>query len=192
MDLQHSDLVTCKCLNCEGRLEFELAHTGSTVECPHCGRSTVLLVPQVPTPPLPEPTCYGEPVFFDQVGIVVTKTRFMAQGQTFAIANITSVSALTIPSPVGWWSLPLVFGVLLPLIPAAGYSAGEFSRSLLVPLVLGFALLLIAVWGLATRKPSYVVVLQAAGGEIKTCQNEDMDLILRVVAALNEAIVARG
>jgi hypothetical protein len=57
---------------------------------------------------------------------------------------------------------------------------------------IGAALTALAIFMLAKQKPSYAVVLTTAGGEIKTCHSRDGDFILRVVAALNDAIVARG
>ena len=36
--------VTCACGACSGLIEFPIEHAGSSVECPHCGEETVLVV----------------------------------------------------------------------------------------------------------------------------------------------------
>lgn len=41
----------CPCNNCNAKIEFEIAHAGETVPCPHCGMDTVLFVPYVASPP---------------------------------------------------------------------------------------------------------------------------------------------
>lgn len=39
--------AVCTCNTCSGKIEFESANTGQTVQCPHCGMDTVLFIPQV-------------------------------------------------------------------------------------------------------------------------------------------------
>ena len=45
--------TVCTCNVCSGRLEFEGANAGETIQCPHCGVDTLLFVPQVPIAPQP-------------------------------------------------------------------------------------------------------------------------------------------
>ncbi len=40
-------IAKCKCLTCSGNIEFEDALAGQDFECPHCGVSTTLFVPQL-------------------------------------------------------------------------------------------------------------------------------------------------
>src|SRR5271170_5760171 len=35
----------CQCLHCAGHLEFSAEHAGTIIECPHCGKNTVLKIP---------------------------------------------------------------------------------------------------------------------------------------------------
>lgn len=37
-----TSFVTCECIHCNGKLEFESEHTGTRIKCPHCGKETVL------------------------------------------------------------------------------------------------------------------------------------------------------
>ena len=117
-----------------------------------------------------------EKTFFQYEGVQVTNARFVVDGQTFAMNNVTSVKPLEKkPNRLG----PVIL-VVLGLLPAIN---GEYG-GLLVSLI-G------AVW-FALQKTVYHVMLHTAGGEtsaLKTYQREYLD---KVVAALNNAIVHRG
>jgi hypothetical protein len=43
----------CSCQNCGGHIEFDCAHQGQKITCPHCGAETVLAVDVLP--PLSQP-----------------------------------------------------------------------------------------------------------------------------------------
>ncbi len=53
--------VKCDCRKCQRPIEFEALHAGSTIDCPHCGQPTVLIVPPRPNlPPLFQlPSVFG-------------------------------------------------------------------------------------------------------------------------------------
>jgi DNA-directed RNA polymerase subunit RPC12/RpoP len=52
------------CANCQGHIEFPKELHGQTIDCPHCGLSTVLRVPGfVESLPTPAPTA---PISLDQ------------------------------------------------------------------------------------------------------------------------------
>lgn len=63
--------AVCTCNSCSGHLEFDPANAGETVQCPHCGVDTVLLVPPMPDesarptggPPPPK----SEPITLDAI-----------------------------------------------------------------------------------------------------------------------------
>lgn len=40
----------CNCTACSGHIEFEVAHAGQTIPCPHCGIDTLLFVPGTASP----------------------------------------------------------------------------------------------------------------------------------------------
>jgi hypothetical protein len=166
---------------------------------------TQLYIPQAPPappqapPPIPAPppriaTSPGDAVFLDEGGILVSKTRFMVHSQTFALANITSVKVGKIPPSVGQFVMGLLIGLALALFGVAICAGGERDSLVLgVALAVGGLLLAgFALFMMMKAKPSYAVVLSTAGGELKTCISKNPDFILRVVGALNEAIVARG
>ena len=198
METMQSDLVTCSCNNCDGHLEFERQHAGERINCPLCGMETLLYVPQSPPPIIqsapPVSAAQDEAVFLSEGGITVTKTRFMVRGQTYALANITSVSAATIPPKRGGIVGLIVLGGFLGLLGyglTSGGSADQRSGGIFF-LILGIILIGVGIVFLKVLKDSYAVVLNTAGSEMKTCISKDGGFIFRVVAALNEAIVARG
>jgi hypothetical protein len=58
MNKPESNLVTCRCNNCDGDLEFDREHAGERVNCPLCGTETLLFIPSIPVgiPTAPPPT----------------------------------------------------------------------------------------------------------------------------------------
>ena len=49
--MSEPNFVTCNCNVCSGRIEFEVAHAGVTVQCPHCKMDTVLFLGEMPEKP---------------------------------------------------------------------------------------------------------------------------------------------
>ena len=143
--------------------------------------STILPAPEPtkttpPVPPPSRPANQTDAVFLDEGGITVTKTRFVAKGQTFALSGITSVRSVEIPPSRGPPIFMLVIGVLL----LAG------SPVIGIPAVIG------AIVWLFVEKPTFSVVLTTAGREATAFTSPDSQFIARVVGALTQAIIARG
>ena len=117
-----------------------------------------------------------EKLFFEYEDVKVTNTRFIVEGQTFAMNNITSVKAVEKkPSRIG----PLIF-ILVGITMA-------FQA---VALGVIFALPGVIWWFF--QKTTFHIMLHTSGGEtsaLKTYQREYVD---KVVSALNSAIVHRG
>ena len=117
-----------------------------------------------------------EQVFFQYEGVRVTNTRFIVDGQTFAMNNITSVKPME-KKPSRFWPILLI---VLGVIPAFN---GTYEPLIFV--AAGIA------W-FVSQKTVYHVMLHTAGGEtsaLKTFQREYLD---KVVTALNNAIIHRG
>jgi LPXTG-motif cell wall-anchored protein len=122
--------------------------------------------------------------------------RIMVPGQTYALANITSVRTTTVDPKIGGSVLTIVLGALVTLGALVGLLAGEGDRYTLQGQGLlqlgGLALISGGILVLVRKKRFYAVVLGTAGSEVQSWTSRDRDFISRVVAALNEAIVARG
>jgi hypothetical protein len=171
---------------CSQSLEAPEELANELIECPTCketievpprSRPAKVEVPAAPEPPpLPPsgPAPSADPGFFEDGGITVTKTRFVVEGQTFALAGITSVRGAEIaPSRAGPIAL-LIVGVLLLVV------------------YVGILMVIGAVVWLFLQKPTFAVVLTAAGGEVKAYNSSDRRFIGRVIEALTQAIIARG
>lgn len=117
-----------------------------------------------------------ETTFFEHEGVRITNTRFIVDGQTFAMNNITSVKPLEKkPSRM----LPAAL-VIIGALPAINGTYG------------GLALSLIGVVWLLLQKTVYHVMLHTAGGETSALKTYQKEYLQKVVTALNNAIVHRG
>jgi len=118
--------------------------------------------------------------FFRSQNVLVSQTRFVTFGQTYAMSGVTSVKASSVsPSRTG----PLVVGGIGVLCLFAG-SAGA--------LIFGAILLAIAALIWVGQKPEYFVSLSVASGEVRALKSKDPQFIGDVIQALNECIIARG
>jgi Family of unknown function (DUF6232) len=118
----------------------------------------------------------SEHVFFDHDGVKITNTRFIVDGQTFAMANVTSVKTRERrPSRL----LPVVF-ILAGLV-------GLFTEPLG-----GVLVIVIAAFWLWKQETHYYVVLRTAGAETNALTTNQRPYLEEVVGALNAAIVWRG
>lgn len=117
-----------------------------------------------------------ETTFFEYEGVRVTNTRFIVDGQTFAMNNITSVKPLEQKPNRLLPGLLIAIGVLPALNGVYGW--------LVMSLIGG-------VWW-AMQKTVYHVMLHTAGGETSALKTFQKEYLQKVVTALNNAIVHRG
>ncbi|HLM44866.1 MAG TPA: DUF6232 family protein [Myxococcaceae bacterium] len=105
--------------------------------------------------------------------MVITNARFVVNGHLYATANITSAK-LVKGSKVG----SIVLGVL-GLFMLLGNAAA-----------LGVVFLVMAgIWFALVKS---FLVLATSGGEVRALALRDVQFLTRALAALNEAIIARG
>ncbi len=153
-------------------------------------RAPHLQSPKTALPPVIPAASDGERVFFNEGGITVTSTRFMVYSQTFAVANISSVELAEVPQSVAGWVVLAIFGGLVALYGIAAIV--QFPAVGIVFFLIGGVAASAGILGAAKQKSYFIVALRTSAGEIKTCQSKDEMAIRRIVAALNQAIVARG
>jgi hypothetical protein len=170
-------IARCPCNLCSGTIEFDVSQAGSATSCPHCSMETTLFVPQrgqSESAPTFEPV---EETFFQGGGLTITKTRFVAAGEVFALAGISSARLVRIPPRrIGPVSVS-IFGLVL--FPAAYW---------LVPAVV----LSVGLAWLFLQKSEYAIMLAAAGGEGAAYTSKDRGLVQSAYEALQRAIIARG
>jgi len=118
-----------------------------------------------------------EQTFLQENGVTVTHARFIVSGQTYAMSGITSVKAGERKPSRGWPVSLIVIGVI-------AFLSG----------MIGAAVIFLAAGGLwwYLQKTEYAVLLRTASGEAEALTSKDKGYVTRVVAALNDAIVARG
>ena len=117
-----------------------------------------------------------EKVFFDHADVKVTSARFVNAGQTSAMSNVTSVKAFEEKAN-------RLGGIVLLVV--------GFVMAVNVP-ILGLLVAAVAGGYLYHQKPMYHVMLATAGGEVSALKTRERAYLDKIVAAMNEAIVARG
>lgn len=117
-----------------------------------------------------------EKTFFEHESVKVTNARFLVDGQTFAMSNITSVSTAQ--------DDPSRFGPIIVMIIGFAMCASNVVAGLIVAAI-G------ALWWWK-QKSTYHVMLRTAGGETKALTSSQEDYVRKVIEALNDAIVHRG
>jgi Family of unknown function (DUF6232) len=117
-----------------------------------------------------------EKTFFEYEGVKVTNARFVVDGQTFAMGNVTSVNPLAQPPK-------RLGGFLVLLIGLAVLVQNPFF---------GVPVIALAAFYLYKQRTVYHVMLRTSGGETKALTTHQKEYLNQVVAALNNAIVHRG
>ncbi|WP_250490416.1 DUF6232 family protein [Caballeronia sp. INML2] len=121
-----------------------------------------------------------ERVFLDENGMRVTNARFITPAQTYAMSGVTSVKREIKPANRVPGFLLAVLGVTIFFLGDGGWK------------VIGFLLLCAGVAVAVKEKDTHYVVIHSASGESRATQSDDKGAIDRIIAALNESIIARG
>lgn len=117
-----------------------------------------------------------EKTFFEYEGVKVTNARFIVDGQTFAMSNVTSVSPIT-ESPKRLW------GIFFLVIGLVALTQNPFF---------GVPVIAISIYFLYKQRAVYHVMLRTSGGETKALTTHQKEYLNKVIGALNAAIVHRG
>lgn len=123
-------------------------------------------------------TITTEKTFFQDANVTVTQSRFISQSKTYAMSNISSVSIFR-------KARNKFFDIALIIIGAVCLFSGGAR-------VVGFVMVLIGVLMLFLLKDTFSVRIQSNSGEADGFMSKDHDLILKIVNAVNDAIVHRG
>ena len=127
-----------------------------------------------------------EEKFLSEGNVLVTNARFVVNSQTYALSGVTSVKSLVeTPDNVG----PII-GVILGFVMAiSAFGKGSVEWGLVA---IGLVFVTVAGLILWSQKPTHHLVLRTSSGEVRAISSRDGEFIVRVVAALNDAIIARG
>lgn len=125
-----------------------------------------------------------EKMILDQEGITISNSRFIVNGQTYAMSGITSVRSTVFHPSKMWPILMILFGVW-------GVCAFLFLQEY-GGIVVGLGILAIGILWLRSKKPTYAVKLTSSSGEVQACSSQDEEFVVKIVNAINDAIVHRG
>jgi len=119
-----------------------------------------------------------EKTFYHDDSVVVTQARFVANGKTYAMRNISSVSLMKKARSRFFEFICFFIGALL-----------LFSSD---TLLFGVMLILLGLALLWLLKDEYSVRIQSNSGEADGFISKNKEYVGKIVAAVNEAIVFRG
>ena len=114
--------------------------------------------------------------FYENGNVSVSNSRFIVDGQTYAMSNVTSVKTGVVKAK----KYP---GILITLVGLLTLSANAMVGGLMI--VIGIVVFILA-------KNKYSVVLSTSSGENQALTSNDKTYIEEIVSALNDAIVSRG
>ena len=124
----------------------------------------------------------AEQTLLSEGNVSVSTARFVVEGQMYPISGITSVKSLT-QRPIKWPMILIAFGVISL---ANVIAEGNIDVLWFVVFFGGGGLL----WMIKGVK--YILVLSTASGEVQALTSRNQAFIIRIVNALNQAIVQRG
>lgn len=116
-----------------------------------------------------------ERVFFQDSNVTITQSRYIANGTTYAMRNISSVDVFKVPLKYTAETILIILGVgLLPLFG------------------LGLIFIIWAIIMSNKKKPNYAVRITTNAGETNSFISPEKEYIQKIVNAINEAIIQRG
>ena len=118
-----------------------------------------------------------EDVILNDTNVTITRSRLIMSGKTYVLKNISSVELATIPANNSPFFAVAIFGML-----AFWIADGTLKW-------LGLAATVGAVIGMVKNPANYSVRLNSTSGEVDGFKSTDRQYILRVVEAINHAIV---
>jgi Zn finger protein HypA/HybF involved in hydrogenase expression len=117
-DSPNQKWTRCTCNHCSGHLEFDAAHAGETIQCPHCKLDTVLFVspgaekpssPPTAAPPMPVPSLVSCPDCGGMVSRIANRcphcgrpTQRKIQSNQVAVRVAAWALVITITFLVAW------------------------------------------------------------------------------------------
>ena len=127
-----------------------------------------------------------EIIIFENNDIKVTNLRAVFGTKTYAIANITSVEAKRQNE-----SSCLPVGLILAGILGIMIGFGNLGNDMWWMMIPGAAICVAGFNMARAQKPTYVVQISSASGEIKAYVSQDKSYIDKIVEALNTAIIQK-
>ena len=134
-----------------------------------------------------------EKTFMDSGGVKVTNARVIVNGDTYALANVTSCKARYHQNE----GVHKGKALLKKLNIVLGIALGIFVGIRIENIILAIAIILAAIIGALSIKSkykyrTYSIYFGSASGEKEAVNSANESFINEIVQAVNEAIVSRG
>lgn len=134
----------------------------------------------------------AEKVFYDRDGVRVTNARFQVGAQTYAMSAVNSVAYQREEAGHGFAIFLGFVGAAMLLVGGVGVKLSTTVVVSVALAVVGVLLLATGIWLAKSAKPTYLVALTTASGQVKALSSMEAGAIEPVVRALNDALVSRG
>jgi hypothetical protein len=122
-----------------------------------------------------------EKVYFQQGEITVTNARFIVNAQTFAMRTITSISEEQEDPSRVWPVIFILAGVSVFIANLMPFNLGA---------ILGLGIFVFGIWRAVRSKPTFLVVLTAAHGEVTAYRSKNREIVSQIIQALRKAIAS--
>ncbi len=126
-----------------------------------------------------------ETIFSDST-VLVTTTRVVLNGTTYALRNITSIRMGLTPAKHGCAIFLLLGGMFFVL---TGLAVLFSDSHMPVPLIIGIIVVILAILWLRSNKPTYHVVIASSSGEVHALTSKNKGYIESIINSINEAII---
>jgi hypothetical protein len=120
----------------------------------------------------------NEKTFYQDSNVLVTNSRLIINGKTYAIRNISSVANQEIPNNFSVEATLITIGLILLIF--------RTTR------IIGILLIAGAIFIAFTHKNNFSVRINSNAGEIDGLISKDKEYVQKIVTAINDSIVYRG
>ncbi|GHU46815.1 hypothetical protein FACS1894200_01180 [Spirochaetia bacterium] len=142
----------------------------------------------------PQQLSSEEIITYEGNGVIVSTSRFVANGKTYSMSNISSVEAKYVKNKASKWPMICFISILLCFAP--GIIEGEISflgQDRTTSVILGsVSFIVLCIVGSKDPCGIYSVCISSNSGETDALSSTDSAYIYSVVNAINDAIVKRG
>jgi Family of unknown function (DUF6232) len=122
----------------------------------------------------------SEKIFYQDQNVIVTNSRVVASGKTYAMSNISSVTNFRIVKNS-------TIGIVIIVVGGLSLFSGEWQGWLfgIIVIILGAVII-------RKKKDYFSVQISSNSGESKAIISKDKNYVQKIVDAVNEAIIYRG